>query len=193
MKDIKERRAQTFVLSGFLILGLVAGMIFAWIFNDSLNFKQYNLKQLTSDIIYDNVEEGRLQCKVVQDKAPMYNIPSTLYGNIIEHMSQGVYVDYFETVSSQDKDERYAVTAVEMKFQRFWGRKHIIPKGTKVLILSQNDGVVWGRVYVEDRFYEKEFDVENLRMPYIGQWKRVEFHGKPGYMQFNSLAESKVM
>ncbi len=42
-----------------------------------------------------------------------------------------------------------------MKFQRFWGRKHIIPKGTKVLILSQNDGVVWGRVYVEDRFYEK--------------------------------------
>ena len=41
--------------------------------------------------------------------------------------------------------------------------------------------------------YCKEFDVENLRMPYIGQWKRVEFHGKPGYMQFNSLAESKVM
>ena len=42
-------------------------------------------------------------------------------------------------------------------------------------------------------FTKKEFDVENLRMPYIGQWKRVEFHGKPGYMQFNSLAESKVM
>ena len=55
------------------------------------------------------------------DKAPMYNIPSTLYGNIIETIClKGVYVDYFETVSSRTKMS-LAVTAVEMKFQRFLG------------------------------------------------------------------------
>ena len=120
---------------------------------------------------------------------------SGLEGKVIERMSKGVKVDYLETVSSQDKDESFAITTVELQFQRFWGARHIIPEGSKVQILrsARDNGEVRGRVFVDGKYYDKDFDLQYLRFPYVGQWKKVEFQGKPGFMKYEALSESKLM
>ena len=43
------------------------------------------------------------------------------------------------------------------------------------------------------KYYDKSFDTQYLRFPYVGQWKKVEFQGKPGYMKYYALSESKLM
>ncbi len=191
----RELKAAAMVLAGFFVLGAVAGGVYALVSANSVKTAKYNTAQLTQNLQYAEVEAGRLQCVVLQDKAELYNKPSGLEGTVIERMSKGVQVDYLETVSSQDKDENFALTTVELQFQRFWGARHIIPEGSQVQILraDRGDGEVKGRVFVDGRYYDKDFEVQYLRFPYVGQWKKVEFQGKPGYMKYEALSESKLM
>lgn len=191
----RELKAAAMVLAGFFVLGAVAGGVYALVSANSVKTAKYNTAQLTQNLQYAEVEAGRLQCVVLKDKAELYNKPSGLEGTVIERMSKGVQVDYLETVSSQDKDENFALTTVELQFQRFWGARHIIPEGSQVQILraDRGDGEVKGRVFVDGRYYDKDFEVQYLRFPYVGQWKKVEFQGKPGYMKYEALSESKLM
>lgn len=191
----RELKAAAMVLAGFFVLGAVAGGVYALVSANSVKTAKYNTAQLTQNLQYAEVEAGRLQCVVLKDKAELYNAPSGLTGTVIERMSKGVQVDYLETVSSQDKDENFALTTVELQFQRFWGARHIIPEGSQVQILraDRDDGEVKGRVFVDGRYYDKDFEVQYLRFPYVGQWKKVEFQGKPGYMKYEALSESKLM
>ena len=191
----RELKAAAMVLAGFFVLGAVAGGVYALVSANSVKTAKYNTAQLTQNLQYAEVEAGRLQCVVLKDKAELYNKPSGLEGTVIERMSKGVQVDYLETVSSQDKDENFALTTVELQFQRFWGARHIIPESSQVQILraDRGDGEVKGRVFVDGRYYDKDFEVQYLRFPYVGQWKKVEFQGKPGYMKYEALSESKLM
>lgn len=191
----RELKASVLVLASFFIIGAVAGGCYALLSANSMKTNKYNTAQLTQGLQFAEVEAGRLQCVVLQDKAELYNLPSGLNGRVIERMSKGVPVDYLETVSSQDQDDTYAITTVELQFQRFWGARHIIPEGTKVLILraDRGDGETKGRVFVDGKYYDKSFDTQYLRFPYVGQWKKVEFQGKPGYMKYDALSESKLM
>ena len=191
----RELKAAALVLAGFFVLGAVAGGCYALVSAHSVKSNKYNTAHLTQHLQYAEVEAGRLQCVVLLDKAELFNVPSGLEGKVIEHMSKGVQVDYLETVSSQDKDDTYAVTTVELQFQRFWGARHIIPEGSKVQILraDRGNGEIKGRVFVDGKYYDKDFDVQYLRFPYVGQWKKVEFQGKTGFMKYDTLSESKLM
>ena len=193
--EVRELKAAALVLAGFFVLGAVAGGCYALVSAHSVKTNKYNTAHLTQHLQYAEVEAGRLQCVVLLDKAELYNLPSGLEGKVIEHMSKGVQVDYLETVYSQDKDDTYAVTTVELQFQRFWGARHIIPEGSKVQILraDRGNGEIKGRVFVDGKYYDKDFDVQYLRFPYVGQWKKVEFQGKPGFMKYDTLSESKLM
>ena len=191
----RELKAGAAVLAGFFILGAVAGGCYALVSAQSMKTNKYNTAQLTQNLQYAEVEAGRLQCVVLEDKAELYNLPSGLTGKVIERMSKGIRVDYLETVSSQDKDDSFAITTVELQFQRFWGPRHIIPEGTQVQILrmDRGSGEVKGRVFVDGKYYDKDFENQYLRFPYVGQWKKVEFQGKPGFMKYETLSESKLM
>ena len=191
----RELKAGAAVLAGFFILGDVAGGCYALVSGQSMNTHKYNTAQLTQNLQYAEVQAGRLQCVVLEDKAELYNLPSGLTGKVIERMSKGIRVDYLETVSSQDKDDSFAITTVELQFQRFWGPRHIIPEGTQVQILrmDRGSGEVKGRVFVDGKYYDKDFENQYLRFPYVGQWKKVEFQGKPGFMKYETLSESKLM
>ena len=191
----RELKAGAAVLAGFFILGAVAGGCYALVSAQSMKTNKYNTAQLTQNLQYAEVQAGRLQCVVLEDKAELYNLPSGLTGKVIERMSKGIRVDYLETVSSQDKDDSFALTTVELQFQRFWGPRHIIPEGTQVQILrmDRGSGEVKGRVFVDGKYYDKDFENQYLRFPYVGQWKKVEFQGKPGFMKYETLSESKLM
>lgn len=191
----RELKMAALLLAGFFLLGAAAGAAYALVSASGVEAQKYNTAQLTQNLQFAEVEAGRLQCVVLQDKAELYNKPSGLEGKVIEYMSKGVRVDYLDTVSSMDKDERYAVTTVEMQFQRLWGARHIIPLGTQVMILRSDDGSgeIKGRVFVDGKYYDKTFDTQYLRFPYVGQWKKVEFQGKPGFMKYEALSESKLM
>ena len=191
----RELKAGAAVLAGFFILGAVAGGCYALVSAQSMKTNKYNTAQLTQNLQYAEVEAGRLQCVVLEDKAELYNLPSGLTGTVIERMSKGIRVDYLETVSSQDKDDSFAITTVELQFQRFWGPRHIIPEGTQVQILrmDRGSGEVKGRVFVDGKYSDKHFENQYLRFPYVGQWKKVEFQGKPGFMKYETLSESKLM
>lgn len=191
----RELKAGAAVLAGFFILGAVAGGCYALVSAQSMKTNKYNTAQLTQNLQYAEVQAGRLQCVVLEDKAELYNLPSGLTGKVIERMSKGIRVDYLETVSSQDKDDSFAITTVELQFQRFWGTRHIIPEGTQVQILrmDRGSGEVKGRVFVDGKYYDKDFENQYLRFPYVGQWKKVEFQGKPGFMKYETLSESKLM
>ena len=191
----RELKAGAAVLAGFFILGAVAGSCYALVSAQSMKTNKYNTAQLTQNLQYAEVEAGRLQCVVLEDKAELYNLPSGLTGKVIERMSKGIRVDYLETVSSQDKDDSFALTTIELQFQRFWGPRHIIPEGTQVQILrmDRGSGEVKGRVFVDGKYYDKDFENQYLRFPYVGQWKKVEFQGKPGFMKYETLSESKLM
>ena len=191
----RELKAGAAVLAGIFILGAVAGGCYALVSAQSMKTNKYNTAQLTQNLQYAEVQAGRLQCVVLEDKAELYNLPSGLTGKVIERMSKGIRVDYLETVSSQDKDDSFAITTVELQFQRFWGPRHIIPEGTQVQILrmDRGSGEVKGRVFVDGKYYDKDFENQYLRFPYVGQWKKVEFQGKPGFMKYETLSESKLM
>lgn len=191
----RELKMAALLLAGFFLVGAAAGTAYALVSASGVEAQKYNTAQLTQNLQFAEVEAGRLQCVVLQDKAELYNKPSDLEGKVIEYMSKGVRVDYLDTVSSMDKDERYAVTTVEMQFQRLWGARHIIPLGTQVMILRSDDGSgeIKGRVFVDGKYYDKTFDTQYLRFPYVGQWKKVEFQGKPGFMKYEALSESKLM
>ena len=191
----RELKAGAAVLAGFFILGAVAGGCYALVSAQSMKTNKYNTAQLTQNLQYAEVQAGRLQCVVLEDKAELYNLPSGLTGKVIERMSKGIRVDYLETVSSQDKDDSFAITTVELQFQRFWGPRHIIPEGTQVQILrmDRGSGEVKGRVFVDGKYYDKDFENQYLHFPYVGQWKKVEFQGKPGFMKYETLSESKLM
>ena len=191
----RELKAGAAVLAGFFILGAMAGGCYALVSAQSMKTNKYNTAQLTQNLQYAEVQAGRLQCVVLEDKAELYNLPSGLTGKVIERMSKGIRVDYLETVSSQDKDDSFAITTVELQFQRFWGPRHIIPEGTQVQILrmDRGSGEVKGRVFVDGKYYDKDFENQYLRFPYVGQWKKVEFQGKPGFMKYETLSESKLM
>ena len=191
----RELKAGAAVLAGFFILGAVAGGCYALVSAQSMKTNKYNTAQLTQNLQYAEVQAGRLQCVVLEDKAELYNLPSGLTGKVIERMSKGIRVDYLETVSSQDKDDSFAITTIELQFQRFWGPRHIIPEGTQVQILrmDRGSGEVKGRVFVDGKYYDKDFENQYLRFPYVGQWKKVEFQGKPGFMKYETLSESKLM
>ncbi len=193
--QVRELKMAALLLAGFFLVGAAAGAGYALLNASGVAEQKYNTAQLTQNLQFAEVEAGRLQCVVLLDKAELYNKPSGLEGNVIEYMSKGVQVDYLDTVSSMDKDERYAVTTVEMQFQRLWGARHIIPLGTQVMILRADDGSgeIKGRVLVDGKYYDKVFDTQYLRFPYVGQWKKVEFQGKPGFMKYETLSESKLM
>lgn len=191
----KKNKARIFVLTLFFVVGLLLGGLYTWITNTTVEMDTYNADTLTNKLHFAKVQEGSLQCQVLVDKAAVYNQPSGLNGKIVEYMSKGVEVKYLSTVSSMDKDDKYAVTIVPMEFQKFWGRKHFIPEGSKVRILEYNkDGSeILGQVYVDDKYYEKDFSIQYLQFPYLGQWKEIEFNGKRGYMQFNTLSDARLM
>lgn len=193
--QVRELKMAALLLAGFFLVGAAAGAGYALLNASGVAEQKYNTAQLTQNLQFAEVEAGRLQCVVLLDKAELYNKPSGLEGNVIEYMSKGVQVDYLDTVSSMDKDERYAVTTVKMQFQRLWGARHIIPLGTQVMILRADDGSgeIKGRVLVDGKYYDKVFDTQYLRFPYVGQWKKVEFQGKPGFMKYETLSESKLM
>ncbi len=193
--QVRELKMAALLLAGFFLVGAAAGAGYALLNASGVAEQKYNTAQLTQNLQFAEVEAGRLQCVVLLDKAELYNKPSGLEGNVIEYMSKGVQVDYLDTVSSMDKDERYAVTTVEMQFQRLWGARHIIPLGTQVMILRADDGSgeIKGRVLVDGKYYDKVFDTQYLRFPYVGQWKKVEFQGKLGFMKYETLSESKLM
>ena len=112
----RELKAGAAVLAGFFILGAVAGGCYALVSAQSMKTNKYNTAQLTQNLQYAEVQAGRLQCVVLEDKAELYNLPSGLTGKVIERMSKGIRVDYLETVSSQDKDDSFAITTVELQF-----------------------------------------------------------------------------
>ncbi|WP_337423849.1 hypothetical protein [Phascolarctobacterium succinatutens] len=176
-----------------LLIGFIAGAGYAWSSNKTS--PHYNTAKLTSELHYAKVETGRLQCVVLQDKAAMYSDPSGLHGKVVDYLSAGVKLDYIDTVSSQDKDERYAVTEQQMQFRKFFGRRHIIPAGTQVLVLQpdRGNGETKGRVLVDDKEYDLDFSTNLLRFPYVGQWKKVELNGKPGFVKYNALSDAKLM
>ena len=176
-----------------LLTGFIAGAGYAWSSNKTS--PHYNTAKLTSELHYAKVETGRLQCVVLQDKAAMYSDPSGLHGKVVDYLSAGVKLDYIDTVSSQDKDERYAVTEQQLQFRKFFGRRHIIPAGTQVLVLQSDrgSGETKGRVLVDDKEYDLDFSTNLLRFPYVGQWKKVEFNGKPGFVKYNALSDAKLM
>lgn len=191
----KKNKARIFVFSGFFILGVLGGFFYIWLNNKPLELTTYNASNLTNNLTFAKVEEGQLKCKVLLDNTAMYNNPSVLEGKVIEHLSKGVNVNYLGTVSSNDKSDKYAVTNVEMQFQWFWGRKHIIPMGTKVTIIDRyfSEDSIIGQVYIDDKYYEKEFSKQYLNFPYLGQWKKVEFLGKEGYIQYAALSDEKIL
>lgn len=192
LKDIFSKKT-LLILFAALLAGAVAGAGYTLMGKNKT--QGYNAAQLTQNLHYAKVEAGRMQCIVLVDKAALYNEASALNGKIIERMSKDVHVDYLETVSSQDKDERYAVVAQQLEFRRFFGRRHIIPQGTQVLVLRDDtgSGETKGRVFVDGKNYDLDFETEFLRFPYVGQWKKVEFNGKPGFMKYNELSDSKLM
>lgn len=157
--------------------------------------EHYNVAQLTQNLHYDTVEAGRLQCIVLHDKTEMYNIPSALQGKVIDHLSKNVQVDFVDVVSSQDKDERVALTTQQLQFRRWLFEKHIIPAGTQVEVLREDDGSgeTRGRVTVDGKSFELDFATEFLRFAYVGQWKKVEFNGKPGFVKFNDVSAEKLL
>ena len=189
----RELKAKAFVLTGFFAIGIIAGACHALISSNSLNVTKYNVGRLTENLRYAEVQEGRLQCVVLTDGAELFNKPSALTGTVIDRMSKGVKVDYVETVSGMDKEDDQAVTTVELQFQRLWGRRYVIPAGSKVQILRRGEEETKGRVLVDGKYFDKDFDNAYLRFPYVGQWRKVEFQGKPGYMRFDALSEEGLM
>ena len=120
LQSINRKTAAVCVAA--LLTGFIAGAGYAWSSNKTS--PHYNTAKLTSELHYAKVETGRLQCVVLQDKAAMYSAPSGLHGKVIDYLSAGVKLDYIDTVSSQDKDERYAVTEQQLQFRKFFGRRH---------------------------------------------------------------------
>lgn len=115
LQSINRKTAAVCVAA--LLTGFIAGAGYAWSSNKTS--PHYNTAKLTSELHYAKVETGRLQCVVLQDKAAMYSAPSGLHGKVIDYLSAGVKLDYIDTVSSQDKDERYAVTEQQLQFRKF--------------------------------------------------------------------------
>lgn len=175
-----------------LALGFATGAGYCW---TQKSDKPYNAAQLTQNIYFDKVQAGRLQCIVLRDKAELYNIPSALQGKVIDHLSKNVQVDFVDAVSSQDKDEREALTTQQLQFRRWLFEKHVIPAGTQVTVLREDDGSgeTRGRVTVDGKSFELDFATEFLRFAYVGQWKKVEFNGKPGFVKFNDVSAEKLM
>lgn len=176
-----------------LLVGIGAGAMYSRV--TATAERPYNAAQLTEGLQYTKVEAGRLQCVALHDKVELYNEPSGLKGKVIEYLSRGVKVDYIDTVNSQDKDDSTALVKQELRFRRFIFQKHIIPAGTQVRIVRADDGrgETVGRVFVDGREYELDFDTELLQLPYVGQWKKVELNGKPGYVKYNDVSDSKLM
>lgn len=176
-----------------LLVGIGCGAVYSRV--TATVERPYNAAQLTEGLQYTKVEAGRLQCVALQDKVELYNIPSSLNGKVIEYLSKGMKVDYIDTVNSQDKDDSTAIVKQELKFRRFFFEKHIIPAGTQVKIVREDNGggEIVGKVVVDGREYELDFDTELLQLPYVGQWKRVELNGKPGFVKYNAVSDSKLM
>lgn len=177
-----------------LLMGFGAGYGYLYL-TEPEPVERFNTAALTAGLKYSKAEAGKFRCSVLVDRAAMYNIPSALQGRIIERMSMGVQVEYLETVSSQDKDENYAVLTEDVSFRRFFGRRRTVPAGTQVLVLQRDDGDGESRIraVVDGDEYVLNVDTVLLRFPYLGQWKRIEFNGKPGYMQYNTLSDSRLM
>lgn len=191
MSDNGVGRRWLLALALALALGFVGGAGYGWLHRTEA--QPYDAEQLSHGLIYAQAESGRLQCVVLRDKTQLYNLPSGLEGRVIGYLSRGVKVDYLETVTSQDKDESYAVVAQEMRFQRFWGPRHTIPAGTRALILSRSGSETRCRVFVDGKDYDLDFDNENLRFAYVGQWKKVEYEGTPGYVRYPELSDSRLL
>ncbi len=191
LQGLKIKKYHLYIIC--FLLGIISGVGYSIVMGS--NAVPYDEKQLTENIRYAQVESGKLQCTVLVDNASLYSEPSALTGRIIDRMSKGLKVDYLETVSSQDKDERYAVVDRELKFRRLFSKMHIIPAETKVFILRFDDGngETVGRVIVDGKEYKLDFDTEFLRLPYVGQWKKIEFNGRSGFMKFNDLSDSSLM
>ena len=115
LQSINRKTAAVCVAA--LLTGFIAGAGYAWSSNKTS--PHYNTAKLASELHYAKVETGRLQCVVLQDKAAMYSAPSGLHGKVIDYLSAGVKLDYIDTVSSQDKDERYAVTEQHLPVRRY--------------------------------------------------------------------------
>ncbi len=190
-QGLKIKRYFVYIIC--FLLGIVGGFVYSIVMGS--NAVPYDEKQITEDIRYARVESGKLQCTVLVDNAALYSEPSVLTGRIIDRMSKGLKVDYLETISSKDKDDRYAVVDRELKFRRLFSKAHIIPAETKVFILRSDDGSgeTVGRVVVDGKEYKLDFDTEFLRLPYVGQWKKIEFNGRSGFMKFNDLSDSSLM
>lgn len=176
-----------------LLVGIGAGAAYSRL--TATAERAYNSAELTEGLQYTKVEAGRLQCVALYDKVELYNEPSGLNGKVIEYLSKGMKVDYIDTVNSQDKDANIAIVKQELKFRRFFFQKHIIPAGTQVKIVREDNGggEIVGRVVVDGREYELDFDTELLRLPYVGQWKKVELNGKPGFVKYTAVSDSKLM
>ncbi len=180
------------VLFAALMLGFMTGTAYCYLQKSD---KPYNTAQLTQNMHFEAVEAGRLQCVVLKDKAELYNEPSALKGKVIEHLSKGVQVDFIDVVSSQDKDERVALVKQQLQFRRWIFEKHIIPAGTQVTVLREDNGSgeTKGRVTVDGRSFDLDFATELLQFAYVGQWKKVELNGKPGFVKFNEVTKEKLM
>lgn len=176
-----------------VLIGFGAGSLYVFLTKGD-DAEPFDTSKLTANLFYSPVEAGKMQCRVLANGAALYTMPSALDGVIIARLSHGEPVTYLATVPSRDKDERELVVTEEVKFRRFFGPTRVIPPGTYARLL-RNDfgkGKTKVRVILEGKDFDVGINTVLLRFPHLGQWKKVEYNGKSGFMKYNELSDSKL-
>lgn len=183
------------IVAGALVVGMLLGVGFGFASSDTKNVEKFNVSSLTSEVQYFPVYATIEGCKVSATTAELRDTPSALNGKVLETLGMLKAVKYIDTVSSQDTNSKEGYTKKFMQLHKIF-KSYDIPVGTRFTITgydSYENGYI-ARMPVEGKMRSVVItDLNDVQLGYTGNWRKVEYNNKVGYVQSNLLTEKMLI
>ena len=172
-----------------LVLGFGANYTTHTVFKDNGN----PLAAISGNIRYGTVMEDVKRCVINFDNTKLQSDPSLLSSKTLRTLPKDFQLDYLETIPSADKDDKIAIAAYDLQFNRLFHRAVTIPKGTQLNIIGETAAQYKCSFTIDGKSYTKHFDKELVAKAYTGDWYRVQIGDTTGFVQANLATEPKYL
>lgn len=190
-----ERPGASKIIVYAMFVGMILGFGLNYFRRTPLSAKGFEPTQLTANLKYNAVRAGKETCVVLRDGAEMFDRPSSMRGDVIMTLSSGQKVDYVGEEASLDKENGKGITTIEVKRANLIVNAFRIPKGTLVDVteVDEENGRYTINAKIGNKIVETHVRKEGVKLAYTGQWKKIRFNDKEGFVRYSDLNQPVFM
>lgn len=180
---------EVLLLAGALFAGLSIGFGCNYSSTDKPSLNKDNITALFAKLDYGTAVKESRKCFVYANAIPLRSEPSMLKGDNLAYIAPGTAIDYIETVASKDTNPNTVIASHDLEILQLFHRSIKVLKGTPMTFEKVSGDFYYCSFNVNGKHYRKGLYRNQIVFPYLGQWNKVRYEGKEGYVMANDVSE----